>query len=396
MANRKQLENCDVYLMIPGRINKSANISNYNETNPIIESFISNITEVVKSEFDGDFFKAVSRYYLGPAKIVIDDVYDNQRYDQPAQMVLTVHDETRLAILEIITPSVEIGGNKLLSYYCGKDINFEIADQKFSYDELLENYGIKPFGIKRSIVFANNDVQDFEIINALANEEFPMGTIGGALGQKLKTENHAQYDTAEVYVSLATMFEKCKNWPAEPLDRIPYQTIEVFFVELLLFQDAAIDKMYHDIQEEKDKQRNGIDLAGARQRFEKLSFNMSQALKFTDYNQFLYPTVKISATTVSKAFGIDLIYDKYENNKKLLQEMIEINERRMRKESDDVKSRFLFILTALSAFSAINGALTNVFGSAIKSYSYFIAAGAVTVTYIIYRLIIKEKKKKYK
>ena len=51
------------------------------------------------------------------------------------------------------------------------------------------------------MVFSYGEVTEEELVNALANEELPMGKIQGDLKEKIVCENIAQYDTAEVYVS---------------------------------------------------------------------------------------------------------------------------------------------------------------------------------------------------
>lgn len=387
---QKQLKNCDIFLMIPGRIDKT--FCDLQKVHQLASIYIENMENVIKSEYNNKFIQNIKRICLGELDLLI--TTDDETIVQKAYATVAIHNETRICVLEIAASPVSIGGNKLLLYYCGELLLYRINGKHYSLNELLSYYHIKPFGEKRSIVFSDNTVTDQEIINALANEENPMGKISGIFAQKLKHENHAQYDTAEVYVSTVTMFEKCKTWNTDIEQRTAEHTLEIFFVELLLFQDAAIDKLYKDIQQEEECQRFGIDISMSRSRFDKLSFDLSQALRFSNYNHFYYPTVRQSAKTVAEAFGIEQINSKYETNRKVLQEMIEINSKREQKEQDKIKNRFLFFLTSLSVIGAINGALNNIAVSSIKDYSYFVSIAVAAVAYTIYKLVILIKRKR--
>lgn len=209
------------------------------------------------------------------------------------------------------------------------------------------------FGKKRSMVFVYNNAGKEELVNALANEETPMGKIGGDLLKKVETENIAQYDTAEVYVSHETMLEKCSQMNLMWDERLAYQAIELFFVELILFQDAAVDKVYQDLNRQGEMQREYKDIQAATEKYEQLSFDMAQAIRFGDYEQFNFPTVRESAKKVAQSFGLDYIYEKYETNKELLGAMISANQRRMQERQDTVKNQFLLLLSALATIGTL-------------------------------------------
>lgn len=252
----------------------------------------------------------------------------------------------------------------------------------------MEKLKIRRFGKKRSIVFAYNCTDENEIINALANEENPMGVIGGDFSKQVQNENIAQYDTAQVYVSHETMFEKCKEINIIGDERLEYNAIEIFFVELILFQDAAIDKIYIDLQEETDKQRGYRDVNEATERYEQLSFDMAMAIRFGDYEQFNYPTVRASARKIAQSFGLELIYEKYRLNKELLATMIESNKRKIQERQDRIKNFFLLLLSALSIIPTLGEILQSIFAdNHDEIFCYAISLAIVLVGFAIYKLI---------
>ncbi|MBE6853736.1 MAG: hypothetical protein E7505_09765 [Ruminococcus sp.] len=386
---KKQLDLCDLYLLIPGKLNKDEGAwDDIPEVNSeFFNVFKNNIDTCVSREFNSEFAKDLERKCIGSIVIEIIDITDGKTYLQDAVIGIVKH-KTGFCILEIITPDCAIGGNKLLSYYCGDFIKIIYANKKYSVQEFMEKLKIRRFGKKRSIVFAYNCTDENEIINALANEENPMGVIGGDFSKKVQNENIAQYDTAQVYVSHETMFEKCKEINIIGDERLEYNAIEIFFVELILFQDAAIDKIYIDLQEEADKQRGYRDVNEATERYEQLSFDMAMAIRFGDYEQFNYPTVRASARKIAQSFGLELIYEKYRLNKELLATMIESNKRKIQERQDRIKNFFLLLLSALSIIPTLGEILQSIFAeNHDEIFCYTISLAIVLVGFAIYKLI---------
>ena len=352
--NNLQLSTCDIYLLIPGKISKEDEAwSNINHVdNQYFEVYRRNIDKCVEEEYNSEFAKNLERKCIGETVIQIDDLTDGLVYRQKA-LIGTVKHETGFCIMEIMVPNCSIGGNKLLNYYCGNMIKIFFNGEEYNIAGFCEKLGIRMFGKKRSMAFVYNDADKEEIINALANEEFPMGKIKGTFEQKIETENIAQYDTAEVYVSHETMLEKCKTIEVISESRLAYQVIEIFFVELILFQDAAIDKVYRDLSQEGEQQRGYTDVKSATEKYEQLSFDMAQAIRFGDYEQFNFPTVRESAKRVAKNFGIEYIFEKYETNKELLAAMIRANKRKSQEQQDAVKNQFLLLISALATVGTL-------------------------------------------
>ena len=221
----------------------------------------------------------------------------------------------------------------------------------------------------------------------MANEEFPMGKIRGILKEKVKCENIAQYDTADVYVSEETMFEKCLTFNVFGNKRLEYDAIEIFFVELILFQDAAIDKVYQDLEKEREKQKNCNQIEESIARYEEINFDMSQAIRFADYSQFNFPTVRKSAQNVANCFGIEQVFEKYERNKILLESLINANKRKRQEQQDNIKNRFLFLLSTAAAVGTLGDifyAMYQDFSSGWKSYA--LAFAIIAVGFGFYKL----------
>lgn len=387
-----QLQGADVYLLIPGyyKLDKRPEIV----LNDLCDQFINGISASINAEYESEEkLDSLERYSLGNIELIVNE--NGEDYKQPGFVSLMIHHETRLCVLELIVPNAIIGGNKIISHYTYGSLNIVYNGQQLTCSEFLAKLSIEDYGQKRSMVFSDENTSFDEIVNALINEEYPDGKLVGSLADQAKN-NLAQYDTAKVYASRSTMIEVCseKTWQNEYSDRIAFQVTEVFLLELLLILDASIDKIYYEILEDEKKLRSGASTKSSKKKLDEITYEMSWTVRFSDFNRFRYPTTRESANVLSKAFGIDDIFKKYENNRKLLSEMIQISSEKESKERDKVKNRFLFFITALSMISAVNGALDKLNKGDYKDYNYFIAIAIVLACYGIFKLITKKPKEK--
>lgn len=394
MENR--ISDGDLYLLIPGKVGDSKSFKRFVEKHTVGDFFNSTIQERVEDESSSDFICQMERFCFGDITVACGT---NSNKDKVCKGIanIAVHKKTGMCVLEIILRHVDELCNLVLQYYCGEALTYNLDGEAVGLKEFAKKLEMELYGRKRSMVFAYGDVSKQAIINALANEDDPMGQIGGDFARKVEMENIAQYDTAEVYVSTATMFEKCNHIPETDEDRMTYQTIEIFFVEMLLLQDAAIDKIYEDIKEEEERQRKGkCNPKEAVARMEEINFDMSQAIRFADYEQFHYPTVRASSKKVAEAFGIEYIFNKYESNQELLARMVQTNVQKVEAEQSKVKDWFLFLLAGLTAIEAVDVVVSRLLkGMGEELLSYIIAAVVVVVVYFIYLAVSGTKQRKY-
>ncbi len=386
--DKLQLARCDIMLMIPGYLDSKK--TDCLGDSPVCDIYTKAISEIIAGEYKDDFIEDIERHIVGDHTIRVTDSLSGKKYTTTGSISFVVHKDTGFCVLEIYILDCMIGGNKLLDCYRCGGLEYFIGNSFVSEPEILGYCGIVPYGDKRSMVFAYDSPDKAEILNALANEEYPMGKLGGKFGTKLQNDL-ALYDVASVYVSEVTMIEIIPRYDSDRNQRIRSQSIEIFFVELLLLQDASIEKINYDLRKGQDNLIKGIG-KGSSELLDKLSFDIGKTADLADFSRFRFPTTRESARRVSEAFGIEQLYGKYEKNRNILATMTETYKRRKEKEEAKIKNRFLFILTALSAFSAVNGAIDKLNIEKLKPYSYFIAIGLAVVVYLIYRLIKRSRK----
>ena len=350
LGAHESIKRGDVHLLIPG--------STDTDFEKIPQAFLGkllkdSITEVNSKEYKSDFLKDCDRYALGKIAVLgYGDIHQN------AVLTVMKHKMTGLCVVDIFIPAVEENTHEILEAYRGNELQTEYRGSQFDIEGICRHIGVDIQGSPRSLVFAYEELNLTQRINLLANESTPMGKIVGTHFEKLATENIAQYDTAKVYVSPVTMLEMTDAINNDIFSRIASQAIEIFFVEMLLLQDAAVSKMYSRVKKEIELERFSVARKDADRIIGELINDTTYALNFADYQQFYFPTVMVSAERIAKAFGIDRIHEKFEQNRKLLENMIASHKAEIDKKENAIKNNLLAVLTVLSGISTVYGFFT--------------------------------------
>ena len=369
------LRMADVHLLIPGySFQKPINVEGA-YFGRILQDSIQSSNE---NEFSSDFLKDCKRFTLGRVEIKRDDTY------QLAILTLMCHSGTRLCVVDIYIPAIETSAHGVLESYCGNFIRLRYQDVECTLSELCKKIGVTEFGSRRSLVFSYEKLTEESMLNLLVNEEHPMGKIMGSYFKDVINHNLAQYDTAEVYATEVTMLEMTDRIENNVLTRMQSQAVEIFFVEMLLLQDAAVSKMYDRVQREIAYERENPLRKNAGKIISELVDDAAYATTFTDYQQFLYPTVRVSAEKVAKAFGIDNIQKKYNQNKVFLEQMIRDHNAEISKKENRIKNSLLIIITLLSGTKTIYEAFNSLTSSAYASFAYYIAMTIMLFGVLLY------------
>ncbi|HQC54783.1 MAG TPA: hypothetical protein PKX91_03555 [Clostridia bacterium] len=388
----------DVHLLIPGHVKDREKIVAIEE--PTSEHLNEMIKKANNDEFADDFIKDNERYVLSKCLLKYadkDNVGKEIIITQQASIVAMIHNETKLCVVDIYIPYISISTHALLSKYCSNELFVEIDNKTLLIEEYLKELSITIYGSKRSLVFCYDDMNESEkdtkdrtqLLNLLVNEEKPMGAIKGKHFIDIIDNDMAQYDTARVYASETTLVEITKERPNEVFDRIASQALEIFFIEMLLLQDAAVSRLNTRVKKEVIIERKNPLRKNQKEIINDLLHEMSYAINFADYKQFYFPTVRVSAEKVTKAFGIDYITNKYEQNKILLERMIASHQRIVEEKENLLKNSLLGIITLLSAAKTVNEAINLATHRKIESFSFWISLAITIAGGVLYFILNK-------
>lgn len=387
MQENSDIKMCDYHLMIP------CSLENFDESflkveeSELAKQFFCSLTERNKFEFRSEFVKCLDRSLIGYYPIYAD--LGGKRYPQICMASLTKHEITNLGIVTLSLISPAFPCHHTLTDFCANVLCIENEEQ--SVEEWLSKMGIKPYGSARSVIFSYEELTDKIILNALVLEARPSGDICGSGFVKKLDENLAQYNTAQVYASETCLIEVVKNCPTDMFDRITGQTVELFFIELLLLQDAAVSKMNSKIISQLNKESMGSGTANS-SILEELVVESAQSILFFNLNEFLFPTVRMSAENVAKCFGIDRVMANHEKYTKILEQLISMQEQKYERIENASMNALLLILSfgqALPIFmSAYNALISGSFS--VKDFGVtFLSVASCFSLWLFYKLSVK-------
>jgi hypothetical protein len=311
----------------------------------------------------------------------------------PAFILLDRHTYSRFCVLELYVKDCDDGVHILEAFRHGR-MRIEFEGKEYTESEFMASPKVRmtPWGSKRSAVFAYNEVNEQECINCLANEESPKdGRVAGFMKEIVEKNDRSQYEGIRTYASTATLLEICSFKPPTFKERLEYQTTEIFFIEMLLMRDASTSNIEHKLFRISDDIRDKkLRAKEAKAKLEAIHEDLSQAIQFSGTEHYCWPTVQRSVELLSLDFGLEDIEKKYDETENVLEDMIDAIQRKEQKTSEKIKNSFLIILTAMSTFSTVEGSLDKILE---VDSTYIAAIISVAAMYIVYRLIDKFSEK---
>ncbi|MDR1713274.1 MAG: hypothetical protein LBR39_03865 [Coriobacteriales bacterium] len=373
---------CDIHIMLP------CSFDNYDEglmrdKGFLVNSFVDHIDQSRNHEFARGYMQdAIERYPIGTymLHINISQVADKpaaatERYTLPAFMFYTRNTEARVGMVSVVMPNVSISALHVLNAFKYNESNQNdiirigvrgISGQANSFeefDEFLLGHGFETYSPARALVFAFNEVDEQTRLECLAVEAEPLGRIMSEQLHAYATENIAPYDAADMYCSEDCLLEVWKDNYLDPQlsenpddietslsfakshNRLHIESSEVFLLELIMFQVAAIsrisarmDAYLESTTNEKTEQNKQLLID--------LSFQMHDVISFIDFNKFLFPTVRLSAEKISDRFGVNQEIEKYERYKQVLEQLIALAEEQ-RSNVENANMNMLLLIVAL-------------------------------------------------
>ncbi|WP_459928032.1 hypothetical protein [Desulfosporosinus burensis] len=377
----------DIYLMIPCSLKEYSQGYQQDRTmtidqNSMAYHFITSVKESNDKEFSDDFIKGLSREVWGIVNLLVN--VNEKVYTQPAIVTLTKHTLTCLGILIIMIPSVTVPGHHVLFNLRANTLRIQHDGGSHGIREWLETLGIRIFGTPRSVVFSSSEIPDEEILKALVTEATPMGKIIGSEFTSILNTNLAQYDTARVHASEVCLIELNNTMEENHLERISSQAIEIFFIELILLQDAAISRISSRIKQELDNESNNPGKNDSSQILDLLACETSQAVLFFDYNQFLFPTVRVAAENIANCFGMRKLLVQHNRYKEILEQLISIHKSRTEELENKTVNLLLLVLAMAQVVPVFYGIVKAITQGAFQTQDIFVSLYSIGICFSLW------------
>lgn len=296
-----------------------------------------------EEELDGKFFRGITRINLGTVTVNIR--VENLPCSQEGFAFLSVHEQTKAAMIAIVIQDLHIPGLLLNNYFAGDCLTVGNGAAGVPVKEWMKKQNAQAYGTPKSLIISYEEIPKEEVIQYLACEASPIGTINGTVLHQWSQENIAQYDMATAYASDRCLLEITPKVDRNRIARLDQGAVELFFLELLIMQEAAISRvsgrvyeLFHDGAFRETGKKIQTKLYD-------LNLEAANAVLFVNYKKLRYPVTRLSARHIGERFGVAEELEHYQNCRALLEQMIAINTAEEEKIDGDLMSLLLLFLT---------------------------------------------------
>lgn len=388
----------DFYGLYPCVVPDAKNVKNVKKSRAkeACSYFLDKLKQHNHEELDGQFFRDIRRFNLGEVVISLDpEIYfpeeqmAERKRETPSQSgfaFFSVHEQTKAGMFGIVIRDMEITPTLFNNYFAGDALKIKADGKTMGIKEWMRQNGIEPFGIPKSLVMSYENLQEQEIVKFLACEAEPAGNVCGNDLNRWCKENFAQYDIASAYASDRCLLEIRRDREGDHLDQ---GAIEVFFLELLMMQEAAISRVsdrVYDLFRQGAFRETGQKIQGE---LYDLNLEAANAILFVNYKKLKYPVTRISAKHIGERFGVAEELEHYQGCRAMLEQMIAINTAAEEKTDGDLMNLLLLFLTMLQMVPLMTGLVKYFINGEFAGGDLVSSAGGVLICiglYGVYRL----------
>ena len=376
----------DIHLIIP--ICYDSNIkTNYNIQNKTIDEYIAELNRSNEIDYYNTYYDKLSRCYLGNYFIKSEDDY------QSCFVVQSLNETVKLGIIDIIIPNSFINCNKILQNFRHGNTIIMVDEKDYNIFDWIKTLNFQPVGEHRGIVFSSASMDTESIVNILASEHNPMAHIIGESFKDMVVNNIAQYNTAKVYASEVSFLEITNSFIYDTALRLKYQALDIFLIELLSIQDAAISRITNKLYSLQKEQEN-FNTNKSFKDFSNLISQMNQVSMLFDSRNIKFPTVRISTEKLAEQFGLNKLKILNDSNKDILEKLINIHKIEQEKKSNSILNIILLCLTFIQIVPIILQIKDNISrGNPVNSLSLSVYFCIVLFMILIIVFLFRQKRK---
>lgn len=374
----------DFYISIPIRYNnvELLKLAHSKHDTPIINQILRALNFRTKyeagipiQELENRNFKyRIRRYYIGTINVQIQaeeeisfcgghktDV-NNIGVPMEMEMIVSIDQMTQTGVLHIVALSCGLLTTQLLDSISRNQLNIQ-RDSRYEnlYQYLKREFDIEKKGAPKSFITTSKDrkeISDNLLASILFCETFyedgeVLGTvIDTEIVKKLASKNGlAQYNYASVYAYTNVAIQLSSTLAGNMTERIVKESITLFYIELILFEEAAIhianDKIITFLTQ-LDKYSPDTVLKS----INKIISSHMRTIEFWDI-QMNYPSSKKSIDDLRRAFKIRKEQEVIERNKTQLFAIYQIRSSIIDRTESSILSAAGIILTVISVIDII-------------------------------------------
>ncbi len=314
--------------------------------------FVCKLNDNSKYEFNDVFITSIKRIPLGTIKCCF--TYGEDLYEEYGFAYISKHSITGIGTFSIVFPCITNPVILQLYAFCENVLKIVDGYENIEVTEWLKRKKIELYGYPKAVIFSyNSQIKKNDILKCLAFEMEPMADIISKKLNEWASDNIAQYNLAEVYASDRCLIEVRKDIEINVFRRLKSQSIEIFFIEILLFQEAAISRVCSRVSYYLNDISKNANCKNSFEILSKLSKEMANAIMFIDHKRLRYPSVRLSSEEIATRFGLPEELDKYYKYREILDEMINLNSNEQDKIESTLMNFLLLVLTMIQVLPTI-------------------------------------------
>lgn len=343
------------------------------------------------------FKERIHRFYLGNIEVQIkpedENLFsgkiDNYNFilDNPVEigMIIAVDELTNIGVLHLVSFSCEILLTQLLDTISRNQLYVKCENEFINlYDFIKSKFRIEKKGGAKSLVTlpVNRSNVDNDLLASIlfcetyydSNES--LGTVVDKEIIEILNDKYgiAQYNYACVYAYTNVLLQLSEHLSGSILERINTESITLFYIELIVFEEAAIN-ITNDLIVDFLTKLNYYVPDDALKEINRIISNHSKSIEFWDL-QLNYPSSRKSIENIRKSFKINKLIETLERNREQIIMIYQTRSDIIDRKEAAILSAVGIVLAGISSVEAINNC-----GDSIIFY--------VVTFFVIFLLFIK-------
>lgn len=390
---------------------------------PLAKCLLEALDGCLKYEYDSDIVGELERFYLGEFCLMhtLDETYGGEEAsrvgkkkmpyivgEEKVYLSLLAHHPTHMYILMLLVPNSRYSASQLEDQLCQGYLQIReegAKDEKgfYCYQNvnvyLREKYGLLACGKGKSFVCLSKKPEDKrEFLNILSAETYNsmhqdfhiqyQELLEQAESSKAIYDYYEAYMTEEVVAFLLYDYDQIK-----PEDRMELTATYVFIIELVIFQNTALNKMTIKIS-------NAFLREGdvSYQYISKLYRDYAKTIKFWQSNNFKYYGTQKEAEQIRKAFENDELRQSYYEQQDFLEHMVDIENAQTERRNGTVINVAATVLAIIQVQDYMVGLLERFYEnfdiaieSASSTFDVMVIGGGGLILLVMYILSRKRQ-----
>jgi hypothetical protein len=315
---------------------------------------------ILKYEVFDDVYENIFRCLIGTYRLKFYKNWPEKHFEElpllTGKVYLAIEKTTGICICEIV---VNAETDDYITYYLDaipkNDVFIEHSPNEFvKLCDFVKQLGFIQIGIPKSCVFLSEEPPQKELTYILASEFFMEDDDAfiesKILDNKLECDL-SQYDFLKCYATINNVVNIMRIFHDDYTERLYFEGMSIFLVELILFQMAAITRTNNRVV--KLLSEGSIP---SLETIKDINLQYAQTIALWNIRIFRSTTAQIAANQLYQALEVPDLIHQYERNQRMMEHIISIKDQiedAKHTEQQEEENNILGVLAAFTVLSAI-------------------------------------------